>query len=197
MRRRHQADVHAGASDAPETGLTMMYSGGLDGPSSMLRCSIRIRRTYSWTEPRCTPWESTEARPSAYCSRLVLFNDAATSHLAMLYPSISKLPQDPSPCDSHPTATSTEQGETERSIKGLLGTTAPLLSEDLTRPSTTLRKSEHAQFLASTFFKLPSSYVALDASRPWLVFWTVHSLDLMGVTLDAETKARWARLLPC
>lgn len=27
---------------------------------------------------------------------------------------------------------------------------------------------------------MPSGYVSLDASRPWLLFWTLHSLELLG-----------------
>lgn len=33
---------------------------------------------------------------------------------------------------------------------------------------------------------------ALDASRPWLVYWITHSLDLLGVDLTAEEQTRYA-----
>lgn len=126
-------------------------------------------------------------------------------------PSIYALPHQPLPSNSYPSATLDEQSETEQLIASLLGTTAPPRSPGGVKPPsrtasplaatfagagqdqsarTTLRKNEHAQYLASLFFKLPAGYVGLDASRPWLMFWTVHSWDLLGVALDQETKDR-------
>ncbi|OCF35551.1 protein farnesyltransferase subunit beta [Kwoniella heveanensis BCC8398] len=105
-----------------------------------------------------------------------------------LTPSIYQLPSAPLPSNSVPTDTLTEQAETESLISDLFSRLPlPTSAVDST---TTLRKGEHTQFLASTFFKLPGKFVSLDASRPWLVFWTVHSLDILGVALDQGTKDR-------
>ncbi|WWC91231.1 uncharacterized protein L201_006173 [Kwoniella dendrophila CBS 6074] len=103
-------------------------------------------------------------------------------------PSIYTLPSIPLPSNSHPTATLEEQQETESLISSLFGLLPPPAQSE--NSTTTLRKNEHTQFLASTFFKLPGKFVSLDASRPWLVFWSIHSLDILGVALDQGTKDR-------
>ncbi|WVQ63932.1 uncharacterized protein L199_002088 [Kwoniella botswanensis] len=109
--------------------------------------------------------------------------------MSSLNPSIYNLPSLPLPTNSHPTSTLDEQQETESLISSLFALLPPPTS-DTDGQTTSLRKQEHVQFLASTFFKLPGKFVSLDASRPWLVFWTVHSLDLLGVGLDQGTKDR-------
>ncbi|KAK4684582.1 protein farnesyltransferase subunit beta, partial [Tremellales sp. Uapishka_1] len=109
--------------------------------------------------------------------------------MTALSPSIFALPHVPAPSDAQLTATLIEQQETEFLISQLLTLTAPP-SFSPNDQGTVLRKTEHSQFVASTFFKLPSAYISLDASRPWLMFWSVHSLDLLGVALDQATKDR-------
>ncbi|CAD6571867.1 MAG: CAAX farnesyltransferase (FTase) subunit beta [Tremellales sp. Tagirdzhanova-0007] len=110
----------------------------------------------------------------------------------ILCPSSYELPQTGLPTNSHPTATSTEQSETEQLIADLLSLTGPDGSSDdiNARAAITLRKQEHNVFLASTLFRLPAGFVMLDASKPWLLFWTAHSLDLLGIALDQGTKNR-------
>nr|XP_019048040.1 protein farnesyltransferase subunit beta [Kwoniella bestiolae CBS 10118]OCF26970.1 protein farnesyltransferase subunit beta [Kwoniella bestiolae CBS 10118] len=110
--------------------------------------------------------------------------------MSSLTPSIYTLPTSPLPTNSHPTSTLTEQQETESLISSLFALLPPPTSDTDSDSITSLRKQEHTQFLASTFFKLPGKFVSLDASRPWLVFWSVHSLDLLGVALDQGTKDR-------
>jgi protein farnesyltransferase subunit beta len=105
-----------------------------------------------------------------------------------LAPSIYSLPHVPLPSNSHPTPTLTEQAETESLIERLLSITAPLDAPN----GTTLRTAEHNKFLASTLFKLPAPYVALDASKPWLLFWTLQSLDILGIGVDQTIKDRQA-----
>ena len=121
-----------------------------------------------------------------------------------LHPSIFALSHVPFLSDDHPTATVVEQEETEQLIKDLLASVPPLQvsshsdeesaakiqAADEEPKKTILRTGEHQKFLASTLFRLPSPYVALDASRPWLVYWTVHSLDILGIGLDDELRAR-------
>lgn len=109
------------------------------------------------------------------------------------YPSVFSLPRGRVPSDGVYTDTLLEQRDTEDKLAGVLADVAPALvpREPATAGGTTaLRKSEHALFLHSTFYRLPAPYVALDASRPWLMYWTVHSLDLLGVGLDPETAER-------
>ncbi|WWC73123.1 uncharacterized protein I206_107089 [Kwoniella pini CBS 10737] len=108
--------------------------------------------------------------------------------MSIYAPSIYSLEPTPLPTNSHPSATLDEQQETESIISSIFSYLAsPTTDSD---QKTILRKNEHTQFLASTFFKLPGKFVALDASRPWLIFWSVHSLDILGVALDQGTKDR-------
>lgn len=44
-----------------------------------------------------------------------------------------------------------------------------------------LLRDKHAAFLLSSLRALPESFVSLDASRPWICYWSLHALDLLGV----------------
>lgn len=105
-----------------------------------------------------------------------------------LAPSIFDLPHLSHPINSHPSPTLDEQFETESLISDLLKLTSPPSTENGT--GTVLRKGDHVKYVCSTMNYLAAPYVALDASRPWLLFWTMHSLDLLGCALDDETKKR-------
>jgi len=43
-----------------------------------------------------------------------------------------------------------------------------------------LNRDEHREYLHQSLQQLPTSYQALDASQPWLCYWIVHALDLLG-----------------
>jgi protein farnesyltransferase subunit beta len=114
-----------------------------------------------------------------------------------LAPSIFSLPHLPHPSNSHPTATLDEQFETEGLISGVLRLIDTSDTSDDAGAETTselelepLRKGDHVKYVCSTMNYLSAPYVSLDASRPWLLFWTMHSLDLLGCALDDETKKR-------
>lgn len=53
-----------------------------------------------------------------------------------------------------------------------------------------LGKQLHVNYLARNLFQLPAPFVSLDASRPWMVYWMLHSIDLLGIALDEGTKAK-------
>lgn len=117
--------------------------------------------------------------------------------MTALSPSIYTLPQTPLCSDGHPSATLEEQAETEHLISELLSLTAPPAPHGSSSSTpggqakaTVLRKGDHIKYACSTMNQLPAPYVSLDASRPWLMFWTMHSLDLLGCGLDNEIKAR-------
>lgn len=107
--------------------------------------------------------------------------------ISTLYPSIYSLPHIPLPSNSRFTPTLAEQQETEQIIDSVLTTTTPI---DSPSDPTTLRRGEHNVFIGSTLFKLPAGYVALDASKPWLVFWSIQSLEILGVSLGEEIRQR-------
>jgi protein farnesyltransferase subunit beta len=46
-----------------------------------------------------------------------------------------------------------------------------------------LQRAAHVRFLHGGLGSLPAGYAALDASRPWLVFWILHSLALLAAPL--------------
>ena len=48
----------------------------------------------------------------------------------------------------------------------------------------TLHRRLHATYAATGLGILPGSFVSLDASRPWIAFWCLHSLALLGIDLD-------------
>ena len=49
-----------------------------------------------------------------------------------------------------------------------------------------LRREAHARYVGGGLAALPAGFTALDASRPWIVFWIVHSLALLDAPLPAE-----------
>jgi protein farnesyltransferase subunit beta len=116
-----------------------------------------------------------------------------------LAPSIFSLPHLSHPTNSHPTATLNEQFETEALISEVLKLIDTSDASDDPDATTSieptelgpLRKGDHVKYICSTMNYLPAPYVSLDASRPWLLFWTMHSLDLLGCALDDETKKRY------
>ena len=46
-------------------------------------------------------------------------------------------------------------------------------------------RDEHVGYILSGISHLSPGFVALDASRPWLCYWMVHALDLLGHPLSA------------
>ena len=61
-------------------------------------------------------------------------------------------------------------------------------------------RNSHLKYLQKGFLEgFPSAYVSLDASRPWLVYWTLHSFDLLGglgeFVMDEDTLNRTVETL--
>lgn len=50
-----------------------------------------------------------------------------------------------------------------------------------------LKKSLHIKALKHWLKALPSNYACLDASRPWLIYWILHSLWILNDMPDTET----------
>lgn len=87
--------------------------------------------------------------------------------------------------DSYPTATTVEQRRTE----DILVHHRP--PDDQPKPQ--LNRQTHLQFLARNLLQgFPAKVIGQDASQPWLVFWTVASLYLLGVGLDPQNKQKCA-----
>nr|KAJ3420810.1 hypothetical protein HK105_005219 [Polyrhizophydium stewartii] len=83
--------------------------------------------------------------------------------------------------DGFPTATSETQLEVEDSVRHML---------HLARPHPSLMRRSHVSFIESGLRGLSRWWVSLDASRPWLVMWMLHSLDLLGHEISDTIKSR-------
>lgn len=53
----------------------------------------------------------------------------------------------------------------------------------------------HTKYCLHKLDALPASFTALAASRPWLLFWTVRALSLMGHELPVALKRKCIHLL--
>ncbi|KAJ3092337.1 hypothetical protein HK100_006963 [Physocladia obscura] len=89
--------------------------------------------------------------------------------------------------DGYPTETSKIQVETEDSVFNLLAEwQGPSSNERLT-----LSRKAHIRFLRTALIGLGRNFVSLDASKPWILFWILQALDLLGekLTTDEEQRA--------
>lgn len=58
-----------------------------------------------------------------------------------------------------------------------------------------LNRQVHCSLLKSWLKSLPKSYECLDASRPWLVYWILHSLSILDDMPDKETLSHIVEFL--
>ncbi|KAJ3008162.1 hypothetical protein HKX48_008729 [Thoreauomyces humboldtii] len=79
--------------------------------------------------------------------------------------------------DGFPTETSDAQREVEESI-------LELYEADIDDGSLTLQRPLHKTYLMKHIHSLPGWFSSLDASKPWLVYWILHSLDLLSIPIS-------------
>ncbi|XP_045551511.1 protein farnesyltransferase subunit beta [Salmo salar] len=77
--------------------------------------------------------------------------------------------------DGVETVTSVEQRKVERSIQEVISVYKQIHS----LPQPTLLRDQHYQYLKKGLRHLSDAYECLDASRPWLCYWILHSLELL------------------
>lgn len=71
-----------------------------------------------------------------------------------------------------------------------------LLSDDDDNFDILLLREKHVQYLTRALNRtLPGSYVSLDASRSWIIYWTLHSLDLLDALPPIETLSNIIKTL--
>ncbi|OIR59003.1 MAG: protein farnesyltransferase subunit beta [Amphiamblys sp. WSBS2006] len=75
---------------------------------------------------------------------------------------------------------------TEKSMT--LKTEKEMMEKYLSEPCTTLCKDGHVPYLLSGLAELPLEYTQLDAARPWILYWCVCSLSVLGHTIPGEQK---------
>ena len=93
------------------------------------------------------------------------------------------------------TASSVEQRTTEDSCLRLFEKSETSISDLDDFPK--LNRTKTVSFLLKGLHELSEGYECLDASRPWLVYWILHSLELLGEmdSLTNETKSAVVKFL--
>jgi len=89
--------------------------------------------------------------------------------------------------DRTPTASSVDQRAVESSCLRLY----ELFDSDNggnIKITPTLRRDKTVTFLLRGLKHLSDGFQCLDASRPWLVYWIIHSLELLNVSVSGEQK---------
>lgn len=51
-----------------------------------------------------------------------------------------------------------------------------------------VKRDEHIEYLTKGLRQLGPSFVALDANRPWICYWILHSIALLGESVDDELE---------
>lgn len=101
------------------------------------------------------------------------------------------MPWTPTPSDGlEASDTLRSQYETEQSISALL-------AEQLAKATpAALDVDTHAAYCRRLIDNpLPPFFVGLDASRPWVLYWVLHSLAVMGRPIDTALRKRAASTL--
>jgi len=80
-----------------------------------------------------------------------------------------------------------EQRNTEESCLRLFEK-AEVAHEELGERLPVLHRAKTAGFVRRGLAELSQGYECLDASRPWLVYWLLHSLELLEETITEEEK---------
>ncbi|XP_045124653.1 protein farnesyltransferase subunit beta-like isoform X3 [Portunus trituberculatus] len=94
-------------------------------------------------------------------------------------PLLPSLPQD----RPHPLL-----AKVEKSVGAMLNCFLSLGKHESKQP--VLERESHIAYLRRGLKHLPEGFVSLDASRPWLVYWAVHALEILDARLtDAEASA--------
>lgn len=77
------------------------------------------------------------------------------------------------------TRTTREQSFLQRNI-------LELYESKLKMPPPTLLTTEHAQFVVSAFENIPPKFISFTSSQPWYIFYILHSLKILKITLEYE-----------
>ncbi|KAJ2615491.1 CAAX farnesyltransferase (FTase) subunit beta [Coemansia sp. RSA 1365] len=92
------------------------------------------------------------------------------------------------------TETSLKQEEVEESIGRiyykLVDPRTLVNGGDIDDSGHRLLRSKHEQFVRDALHGLSSGFAVLDASQPWLAFWSLNSLDIMGCDIDPQLRQR-------
>ncbi|XP_073495020.1 protein farnesyltransferase subunit beta [Phyllobates terribilis] len=93
--------------------------------------------------------------------------------------------------DLTPTETSVEQKKVESSV-GTIFAAVKLHQESI---QLVLERELHSHYLRKGLQQLSESYECLDASRPWLCYWIVHSLNLLDEPIPESVASSVCQFL--
>ncbi|XP_020292918.1 protein farnesyltransferase subunit beta isoform X1 [Pseudomyrmex gracilis] len=82
--------------------------------------------------------------------------------------------------EGHETATTSKQTHVEYTVLKLYQSSK----------EPTLLRMKHISFLKNAVTHLNEAYECLDCSRPWLCFWILHSLAILGERLSKEEQSK-------
>ncbi|KAK3922613.1 Protein farnesyltransferase subunit beta, partial [Frankliniella fusca] len=82
------------------------------------------------------------------------------------------------------TASSNEQEDVERTVLNQFEMFDKRAEVDIDCPL--LLRQKHADYIKKSLIHLHQSYQCLDSSRPWLLYWSLHSLALLEESLADE-----------
>ncbi|KAI8646937.1 terpenoid cyclases/protein prenyltransferase alpha-alpha toroid [Parasitella parasitica] len=92
--------------------------------------------------------------------------------------------------DNLPSDTSIKQKRTEETVLEKFVPYAPKNQDRLSLDEIQLERENHIDYLKKGLSGLGSWGSSLDASKPWLVYWIFHSLDLLEYKFDDALIAR-------
>lgn len=78
------------------------------------------------------------------------------------------------------TETSESQDETVRECLPFLNGSVGSLHDYNEHGLPRLARDKHIRFLHGTLEKMPAAFVGFDASRPWIIYWALTALSLLG-----------------
>ena len=94
--------------------------------------------------------------------------------------------------DGFETITSDEQTAVEESVEHIYSACQGRTRLKETFP---LHKVRHISYLRKGLLRLSENFECLDASRPWLCYWILHSLNLLGDQISMEQQIRISEFL--
>ncbi|XP_012259865.2 protein farnesyltransferase subunit beta [Athalia rosae] len=111
----------------------------------------------------------------------------------MIFKSNEDLLKDRQDTENFETTTSIMQDEVEATVFRIYQVTRQL--QELEGKLPILARSNHIFYLKTSLTHLSQSYECLDSSRPWLCYWILHALQILGETLDDEDYSHIAGFL--
>ncbi|CAK9161338.1 unnamed protein product [Ilex paraguariensis] len=92
-----------------------------------------------------------------------------------------------SPRVSKPTVTQEEQSQVEAQVSKLYQvfySVTPKCQSVMLE----VQRDNHMKYLTKGLRNLGSKFAVLDANRPWLCYWIIHSIALLGESVEAEVE---------